>query len=187
MKADVPVLVKAGIAPSVTKQLLEQLDVKDPVSTEQNVRYDPLGVEIKLNVDDKMFKVRPVTEGRKPIIPGDPAIWIWELTPLKCGKALITIQAFVELKVPGIDDSYRKDTIVFSEEREVQINLGYTVSQAVSNYWKEISTFLFGSGSIAAGFKFWIDRKSQQEKTSEKGQDVVGFARSLPGNKKNNK
>lgn len=132
-----------------------------------------------MNVDDKMFRVRPITEGEKPVIPGDPAIWIWELTPLKRGKTVVTIQALVELKVPGVGEAYKKDTIVFSEEREVEVNLGYTVSQLMSNYWQAISGLVFGSGSIAAFSKWLIERQSQKGSSPEpKG--IAGFARFLP-------
>lgn len=178
IKANVSVIVKVGLASSVTDQLLNQLDIKDDVNIAEDIRYDPLGVEIKLDVDNNKMKSRPITEGRKPIIPGDPAIWIWELTPIKRGKTVITIQALVDLKIPGVEDPYKRAVPVFSEEREIQINPSYTLSQIIANNWKEISGLVVGSGSFAAFYKWLIERQSQKDSSSEK-RGITGFGRLL--------
>lgn len=182
MKANVPVIIQAGIAKTITQKELDQLQVKGSVKIRQNVRYDPLGVEIKLVVDDTMLKVRqivPSTPGKQPVILGDPTLWMWEVTPLKQGKSTITILAVINLKLPDVQDTYQRETVVFKEEREIEINPGYTMSQLVANYWKEVSGLIFGSGSLAALLKWLIDRQKEKSKPTNETKDAPGFARFL--------
>jgi len=180
MKTDVPVIIEAGIAKTVTKQLFKQLQIEEEgIIIRPNVRYDPLGIEIRLAVDDSMFKVRNITVGKKPVIPEDPDIWIWELTPLRQGKSSITILAIVELNLPGVDKALKKETVVFREDREVAINLGYTVSRLTANYWAPFSALFFGSGSIAAGLKWVIERRKEKPQPTEQPKAVAGFVRLL--------
>jgi len=188
MTADVPMIVEAGIAQKITQQILDELEVKGDVHTRKNIKYDPMGVEIRLDVDKEAFKVRDILTGVKPIVLGFPDKWMWEVTPLKRGKSTITILAVVELKVPGIDKSYKKETVVFKEERDVQVNLEYSSSKFASSYWKEASTLVFGSGSLVWFLKWLMDRrKAQLESQADKKRLPVGFGSFLDKQSKDGK
>jgi hypothetical protein len=167
MTADKSVLIEAGIAQKVTEKLLDDLDIKerDKVQIRKDVKYDPLGVELKLDVDNDMLKVRDITTGLKPIVSKSPEKWVWEVTPLRRGRTTITILAIVELNVPEIGKSYKRKKIVFKEEREVQINFGYSTSKFITDNWKEASGFVFGSGSIAGLIKWLLDQRKDKLKS----------------------
>ena len=54
MKANVPVWIEAGIAKEVTQEIFYKLQLQGEIKVRKNIIYDPLGTEIKLDVDRDM-------------------------------------------------------------------------------------------------------------------------------------
>lgn len=186
--ADVPVLIEAGIAQKVTKQVLRDLQIQGTPEIKTNVPYDGLGTEVKLDVDKDFFKVRNIKKtGVKPIVPGFPESWMWELTPTRQGKSTITILVVIQIDAPGIVKGYKQEKVVFKEERNVQVNVGYSVSKFTGAYWKEISTLVFGSGSLAWAFSWFINRKKDKPDDSDDEDNspfgLAGFLNQKPNGK----
>ncbi len=177
LTADTPVCIEAGIAQAVTKALLTQLHMKGQPSVVKDVPYNPLGVEIKLNVDKDYFKVREIKTGIKTISDGLPESWLWELTPIKRGKTTIALSVVMHLNVPGLSQPLEQEVTPFQEEREIQGNLGYSLNKFLTTNWQAISSCLVGSGSVALFLKWLIERKSSQTLPDDK--PPAGFGRLL--------
>ena len=180
MQANKSAIIQAGIT---LDKIPSELSAIGNVEIRNNVSYDPLGIEIKLNVDEETFKVREISVGEKPIVSVSPELWMWEITPLKAGNHQMVILAVIKLKVPEIDKEYRRDIIVFSEEREVKVNYTYSLAKFTENNWKQVSGLIFGSGSLAWFLKWWFIEKVKKDKSNHDDDDDpqggVGFARYL--------
>ena len=149
MKVGVSTDIEAGIAPEVTEQIKEKIQGNEEITVESGVKFDPKGMDMNLIVSEDDFKVKK--RGKVQFVSNEsPGKWRWSVTPLKSGKKRIAIEAtIVELEVTDINRTRERDISVFSDTREIDVNLGYSVSQFLFNNWQEVSGLMFGSGSLA--------------------------------------
>ena len=98
----------------------------------------------------------------------------------------MTLLAIIQLKVPEVDKTFKKEIIVFKEEKEVELNLGYSLSQFIGNNWKEASGLMVGSGSMAWLIKWLMDQRKKGKLSSQpkgKNRHRPGFVRYLDSQK----
>ena len=173
-KINIPKPIEASIVPQIIdkEKLFEQLKIQgDPKIIKDEILYSASGVDIKLKIDEDRFKIREVNTGIKPIISEIPELWIWEVTPLKKGNTNITLLVEIKLKNKQNGQEIIKYFPVFNELRSVDSNFSYSISKFLADFWKELATFLFGSGTFAGFVKWYIERrdakKAEQESESE--------------------
>ncbi|MBD2033742.1 hypothetical protein H6F76_01510 [Leptolyngbya sp. FACHB-321] len=130
-----------------------------------------------MNVDKDYFKVREIKTGVKTVSKELPESWLWELTPTKRGKTTIALLVVMRLKVPGLSQPVEQEMKPFSEEREIQGNLGYSLNKFATTNWQAISSLFVGSGSVALFLKWLIERKNNQTPPDDK--PPAGFGRLL--------
>ncbi|PSB20076.1 hypothetical protein C7B65_08440 [Phormidesmis priestleyi ULC007] len=169
MKVGVSETIEAGIAPEVTEKIRKELQGRGDIKIKSGVRFDPKSTEMKLIVQPDEFKVFEVEGGEQFVTASTPGKWLWRVTPLKSGDNLIRVKAIVKLNVPKLNITRSVEVEVFSETRDVKVNLGYSVNQFTSSNWKEILSLVIGSGSLASLVTWLIGRKDKREPEESKG------------------
>ena len=154
----------AGIAPKITQRIKDELKGKGKIYVKTGVKFNPSGVEMKLITDPQDFKVLKIRSGKQFVTSELNGFWSWNIIPLSAGEKLINIEASIDLKVDELGITRTMPFTVFSDKRKVKVNWKYLIRQFISKNWKEISTFVVGSGSIAGIASWlWARRKEKLE------------------------
>lgn len=162
-----PIVIEAGVTEAVTEQLLRELQGQGTVKTRDGIRYDPVGIDIKLSADESDFNIRPIVVGkRSPIVDGKSEIWRWQVTPLKRDSHYITLIATVNLQVPELGQDYKREYVIYSESVVVQGRLGYSLQQLIVKHWQSL---LVGALASSFGvFAWFLALKPKSRNSTEK-------------------
>ena len=167
MQVGVLETIEAGIVPTGTKSPRTKLQGRGKINTQTGVRFDPSGTEMELVTKPDEFEVFKVKSGKQFVSADIPGKWVWRVKPLKAGDNLITIKATVELTVPELKTTRSVDLEVFSDTRNVNVNLPYSINQFVVTNWKEVLGLVVGSGSLASLVTWWIGKKDKKAEKAE--------------------
>ena len=153
MKVNKTITIESGVIRETTNKIFKNLQEQGGVLVKENVRYDPLGIEIQLISDEEEFAVQEVSVGqRPPIINNEPVIWKWKVKPRKRGDYYLTLIAIVDLQVPELERNYVKEVVVDRTSVNIQGNLGYSTQQFFAKHWRKM---LIVSISFFFGFFLW--------------------------------
>ncbi|MBE9061506.1 hypothetical protein [cf. Phormidesmis sp. LEGE 11477] len=135
LKVEEPIVIKAGIADEVTKEILDSLDIDEPISLEEITLYNPLNVELRLVGNPDMFLIEDISAGRKAVVANDADVWRWSVTPLLGGSYSLTLESTLSLDFPN---SIGREQRLLLAERPIQVR-GSSISTlrlSFRRYWQ---------------------------------------------------
>lgn len=147
-------IVEAGIAKDKVDIQGLALDGSGKLIFEPGIFYNPLAVEIDLNVDSEAFEVKAISTGNKSTIAPNGKLekWQWQITPLTAGTRNIFLTANVSFDVPELESKYNRDIKATTQEVVVKSNLLQTISGFFVKHWLKI--FIVLLAPILGNF-FW--------------------------------
>lgn len=161
MQVGVGETIESGIVLKLTDQLKKEIQGKGKIVTQSGVPFNPNSVEMKLLVNQGEFRKTEIKAGKQPITNKLSGQWIWQITPLKPGKHLIILEKTTQIKMPKSKDTYSYKSTVFKGIIEVESNWKYSSGEFVKQNWKEFTTFVVGSGSLAGILSWWIGQRKK--------------------------
>jgi hypothetical protein len=163
MKVGVEETIEAGIAPEITPEIKNEIQGRGQVNIKSGVRFDPMGMTMKLIVNPQEFKVFEQQGDEQFVTSELPGKWVWQVTPIEPGKHQMTILATLNLNLPGSKTRTIK-TIVFQDQREVKVNWEYTISGFIMTNWKELIPLIVGSGSLSGMIGWYLAKRQEKQK-----------------------
>lgn len=147
-------IIEAGIAKEKVDIQGLALDGSGQLIFEQEFFYNPLAVEIDLNVDSEAFEVKAISTGNKSTIApnGKPEIWKWQITPLTAGTRNIFLTANVSFDVPELKSKFNRDIKATAQEVLVKGDLFQTIRSFLVKHWLKLLIVLLAP--ILGNF-FW--------------------------------
>lgn len=169
MKVGVEETIESGIAPEITQEIKDQIQGRNQVNIKSGVRFDPMGVTMKMIVNPEKFKIFEQKGGEQLVTSKLPGKWVWQVTPIEPGNHQIAILATVNLSLPN-SKTRTIETIVFQDQREVKVNWRYTISGFIMANWKELIPLIIGSGSLSGLIGWYLGKRQEKQKQAGAGQ-----------------
>ncbi|KAM3101251.1 hypothetical protein ACKFKF_08850 [Phormidesmis sp. 146-12] len=140
MQVGIKEVIRAVASPRIDEDMLaksQKLGEK-LVNSNHEIHYDPRSVEMRLIADPESFKIFQIHTGKQFLVLGEVAEWIWEVTPLKVGDNLLTLQARVEFPIPELETPYLQQKDIFNERVSVRFNLSSLTWNLFIGNWKDL-------------------------------------------------
>jgi hypothetical protein len=155
MKVGVKKTIVAGIAPEITENIKKQLVGQGKYTIKKGVPFNPQWVNMELKVNPEEFKKFLYNDETQVVTTEQPGKWQWDLTPIKKGEFLITLQA-TTISLNDCSNNPTKFIIpVFEKKIKVNVNMPYSAQQILSENWSK----LLGSGGISGALGWWLKGK----------------------------
>lgn len=154
MKVGQEEAIEAGLIKEKTDLYELNLDRARKLTFEKEITYNPLAVEINLNVDLEKFAVKKISTGKKSTVTpnGKPELWKWQITPLTPGKSNIFLTANVSFEVPELEQVYYREINATTQQVSVKSNLLETIGDFIIRNWLK---FLIVLLAPILGIFFW--------------------------------
>lgn len=139
MKVDVPEIIQANVSKELTEALSREFDeTGNSKVNSKKIQYDPTSIVLMLRANPDNFKVFPSESVKQVVVPQQPARWRWEVTPLREGKHLLELRAFVELNIPRRGTTpYPLYIDIFSNKISVTSDVYSLLQKSFRRNWKD--------------------------------------------------